>query len=55
MLDAILKGGHLYYSRHYDLTNRLQKQHAQQTQSAWERVRKISLLSFFPFAQADPI
>jgi hypothetical protein len=43
LLQSILKGGHLYYSTHYDLTHRAQKQHAlreqHQDKPMWERVR----------------
>jgi hypothetical protein len=41
LLQSILKGGHLYYSTHYDLTHRAQKQHAlrddHQDKPMWER------------------
>lgn len=42
LLQAVLKGNHFYYSTHYDLTHRAQKQHALRDQHQdmlmWERV-----------------
>jgi hypothetical protein len=39
LLESLLKGNHFYYSNHYDLTHRAQKQHAlrDQDKPIWER------------------
>jgi len=53
LLQSILKGGHLYYSTHYDLTHRAQKQHAlrddHQDKPMWERVPHPFYLFIFFF------
>ncbi len=51
LLQSILKGGHLYYSTHYDLTHRAQKQHAlrddHQDKPMWERVPSLLFLFIY--------
>jgi hypothetical protein len=53
LLQSILKGGHLYYSTHYDLTHRAQKQHAlrddHQDKPMWERVPSLLFIYLFSY------